>query len=421
MRVIGIVGGLLSVALLGCGLFYWLRDEPQSAEVGQWLAQAQLRPGSSAAYLFLAGLDAPPRHSPAALGQARLHEYQQWQARHGFAEPGFTPAPQTRLPLPAGKDFCPVEKRACFAGLLERQEQLPALVAEHGALLNRYRYLLTLGDFRTLQAPSAAEPVLPLTYLVRGQQLLSLRALSLALSGDGATAQALLLEDHAGVRRYLAQADQLVLKMVLTSMLNRNLEWLARLQRMGLTPHAAPLAPLTVAERTLRPALQREFLGTATLLAELREDDIPGLLEEASMFFEYKPQMTINASLIQYQQTSNLSETTPVIFQQLVSSNPEISIPHTGLRNRVGNILLSIANPDFVAYVGRLMDIDSKIRLVSLSAHPQPGAQLLAQVAGLPEAVSPYLETQRPFLDKQGRLCFDGPLPARESGRCVPL
>lgn len=421
MRVIKIIGGLLSVALLGCGLFYWLRDEPPSAEVQQWLEQAQVRPGSSAAYLFLAGLDAPPRHSPAALGQVRLQEYQQWQASHGFAQQGFAPAQQVRLALPTGQDFCPVEKQVCFDGLLQRQAQLPALVAEHGALLSRYRYFLTLNDFRTLHSPSAAEPGLPLTYLIRGQQLLSLRALSLALNGEGVAAQALLLEDYAGVRQHLAQADQLVLKMILTSMLNRNLEWLARLQRLGLTPPVAALAPLTVAERTLRPALQREFLGTATLLADLREEDIPGLLEEASMFFEYKPQMTINASLIQYQQTTNLSETTPAIFQQLVIANPEPSAPHTGIRNRVGNILLSIANPDFVPYVGRLMDIDSKLRLLSFNARPEPGAVLVGQIAGLPDAVNPYLSTQHPFLDKQGRLCFDGPLPARESGRCVPL
>lgn len=421
MGMIKVIGGLLSLALLGCGLFYWQRDEAPSAEVRQWLQQAQVQPGSSAAYLFLAGLDAPPRHSPAALGEARLQEYQQWRASHEFVDQSFIPAPRDRLVLPAGADFCPVEKQACFNGLLQRQAQLPALLTEHTALLNRYRYLLTLGDFRTLHLPSAAEPGLPLTYLIRGQQLLSLRAFSQALAGDSAGAQALLLEDHAGVRRYLARADQLVLKMVLASMLNRNLEWLARLQRMGLTPGVAPLAPLTAAEHSLRPAMQREFLGTATLLADLREDDIPGMLEETSVFFEYKPQMTINASLVHYQQTADLSETTPAIFQQLVSVNPELSVPYTGMRNRIGNILLSVANPDFVGYVGRLMDIDSKIRLVGFNARPEPGPVLVAQIAGLPEAASPYAEAQRPFVDKQGRLCFDGPLPARESGRCVPL
>ena len=72
MRVIKVLLVLVLLSGFAGGAFLWLRDEPPSAEVQQWLQQARNKPAQSAAYMFLAGLDAPLRHSPAALGAARL-------------------------------------------------------------------------------------------------------------------------------------------------------------------------------------------------------------------------------------------------------------------------------------------------------------------------------------------------------------
>lgn len=420
MRVIKLLCLTLLALAIASGAFFWLRDEPPSAEVQAWLQQAQARPAQSAAYLFLAGLDAPPRHSPAALGESRLRAYQGWLAEHGPAQ-GFTPAPQAQLALPAGAAFCTIEASACFASLRQRQQELPALLAEHAALLARYRHFLRLNDYRTLSSPGMAEPMPPLPYLMRGQQLLSLQALQQALSGNGPAALALLAEDQAGLRRQLARADHLVLKMGLVSMLNRNLEWQVRLYRQGWLPRPAPIAPLSQAERSLVAAMQREFLLGKVMLENLREDDIPALLEEASLLFEYKPQMTINASLGLYQAIGQGSEVTPAGFAQLLKLGSGPQVPYTGLRNRIGNILLSIANPDFVDFVGRVMDLDSKIKLASLSFQLAPGLVGTEQLAALADAGNPYEAAQRPFLDKQGRLCFEGPLPQKDFGRCVQL
>lgn len=420
MRVIKWLCGLCLV--LGCagGAYLWLRDEPPSADVQQWPQQARSKPAQSAAYVFLAGLDAPLRHSPAALGAARLQVYEQWLASHGPAQ-NFTPAAQARLPLPEGAEFCSIEAPACFSRLLQGQERLPQVLAEHAALLGRYRHFLALPDYHTLSSPGLAEPLPPLLYLARAQQVLSLQALQLALAGEGKAALALLAEDQAGIRRQLAKADQLALKMTLVSMLNRNLEWLVRLHRAGMLPRPALLAPLDPGERSLRFAMQREFLLGTVMLENLRAEDIPSLLEEASLWLDYKPQMTINASLVPYRQVIQLSRTSPAAFAALLKQKPQLPVPNTGLRNRVGNLLLDIASADLVEYVGRLQDLDSKLKLVNLSLQLPTGPVTAAQLAALRYRSNPYYAKQLPRLDKQGRMCFDGPLPQKDFGRCVQL
>lgn len=425
MRLIKSLAWGLPLSAMALGVFFWLRDEPPVPLVQDWLQQVQVHDGQpSAAYLFLAGLDAAPRTSPAVLGASRLAAYQDWLAAHGSTAHDFRPARSTQLPLPTGPAFCSIDSAQCFDHLLQRQAELPALLSEHAALLGRYRHFLQLRDYRTLSSPGLAEPLPPLQYLIRGQQLLTLQVLQLALAGDGAAALALLQEDQAGVRQHLARADQLALKMTLVSLFNRNLEWLSRLYRRGLLTQPVTLPPLQPAERSLRLPLQREFATGTALLQNLRQEDVAALLEEASMFFEYKPQMTINASLALYSRAVQLSELAPAAFQQALHQQPASQVPYTGLRNRVGNILLGISGANFVEQAGQVQDLDSKIRLAAFSlrlGQEAVGPLRLGHLARTGGVGNPYVALQLPYVDGQQRLCFRGPLPQREGGRCVRL
>ncbi len=412
MRLSGLLAWSLPLSAMAFGLFCWLRDEPPTPQVQRWLSKVQERTVPSRAYLFLVGLDAAPRTSPLALGEARLQDYQQ----------GVASATPVSLPLPQGPAFCAIEAAGCFDNLLQNQAQLSSLLAEQAALLGRYRYFLSLQDFHSSAVPGSAEPRLPLQYLTRGQQVLSLQALQLALNGDGQGAQALLQEDQAGIRQHLARADQLELKLSLATLLNRNLEWLVHLHREGLLPpQQVALVPLSPAERSLRMPLQHEFASHAAFLRDLREQDIPILLEEASLFFEYKPQTTINASFDQYRFAIQLSELSPAQLQKHLASRPQ---PYTGLRNRIGNSLLGMHGDDFIDGVGQVQDLAGKIRLATLSLSLPAGMVDHAQVAQQALAAgadNPYVAMQPPYLDEQQRLCFHGPLPDHEGGRCVRL
>ncbi|MBC9248683.1 hypothetical protein A9179_00195 [Pseudomonas alcaligenes] len=415
---------LLSVVVVG--LFFWLRDEPEAPQVRLWLDKVQARSTPNRAYLFLSGLDAAPRTSPLALGESRLREYQDWLASHEPGEPRVSTPAAGGLPLPEGASFCLIEAARCFDSLLLQRAQLADLLTEHAALLSRYRYFLRLRGFRSSAVPGPGEPRLPLAYLVRGQQLMGLQALQLALRGDGSAALALLQEEQAGIRQKLVRVDQLELKMTLVSLLSRNLEWLVRLRRAGLlSPAAVELAPLSVEERSLRLPLQREFASTAAAWRELREENVPLLLEEASLLFEYKPQQTINAGFSLYQPMIRLSELTPAQFQErLKQRSVARAVTYTGLRNRIGNALLDMTGTEFIEQVGHIQDLDSKLKLASFSLRLGPGVVDSAQVSS--QALSggagnPYVAMQLPYLDDQQRLCFHGPLPSQEGGRCVRL
>ncbi|MGL4315564.1 MAG: hypothetical protein ACRCTL_02995 [Pseudomonas sp.] len=421
MRLIRLLAWGLPLSAMALGVFFWLRDEPLKPQAQVWLSKVQERTVPSRAYLFLVGLDAAPRTSPLALGASRLQAYQSWLASPETAPPVFASSAEPRLSLPEGAAFCPIESARCFDSLLQGQAQLPVLLAEQAALLGRYRYFLSLQDYRSSAEAGPAEPRLPLQYLTRGQQLLSLHALQLALAGDGQGALALLQEDQLGIRQHLVRADQIGLKMNLALLLNRNLEWLVHLHRAGLLPARMTLQPLSPLERSLRQPLQHEFASNAAALRNLREQDIPILLEEASLFFEYKPQTTINARFEQYRFAILLSEMAPAQFQARLARRPE---SYTGLRNRIGNSLLDMTGNDFVEWAGQVQDLDGKIRLAALSLRLAPGLVDGAQVGQLALAAgadNPYVARQPPYLDEQQRLCFHGPLPANEGGRCVRL
>lgn len=420
MRLIRLLAWGLPLSAMAFGVFCWLRDEPPTAHVQRWLERVQERTVPSRAYLFLLGLDAAPRTSPLALGASRLQAYQQWLTRDGATSPAAASA-NAQLPLPEGAAFCPIEAARCFDSLRQRQAQLPGLLAEQAALLGRYRYFLSLQDYHSSAAPGPGEPRLPLQHLTRGQQLLSLQALQLALAGDAQGAVALLHEDQLGIRQHLARADQIELKMNLALLLSRNLEWLVHLHRAGLLPAQVSLQPLNAPERSLRQALQHEFASNAVFLRQLREQDIPALLGEASLFFEYKPQTTINASFELYRFAVLLSEMAPAEFQARLGVRAE---PYTGLRNRIGNGLLGLTGSDLIEWAGQLQDLDGKIRLVTLSLRLPPGlvdANQVGQLALAAGADNPYVAQQPPYVDEQQRLCFQGPLPANEGGRCVRL
>lgn len=418
LRVAGAIGAVVVVLALLAGASAWLRDEPASAEVRQWLQQVPAGQGESRAYRYLNGLDAPAGQPPEELGASRLEEYERWLAGRGVGADGFVVRPVASLPLPDVPLLCRIEAAGCFQALLAQADQLPALNAAYRLLRERYWQFLGMEDYRTLTSVSLAEPVPPLTYLHRGQQLLHLHWLQQALEGGGPASQAALQEELGGLRQHLRQADSLILKMLLSVLVNRNLEWQARLYRHDLTPRPVVPAPFSVAERSLLRPMQREFFGIAQLYAQL-PDRVSGW-ESLNLLLWFRPQMTINASLASYAQAAELSQRAPVELVAALESAPPGPSPLGGLRNRVGNILLDIGGPDLRLYAGRLHDLEAKRRLLVALVQLPPGPVEAASVARLPGVDNPYYPGRPAEPDGKGQLCFAGPLEAHVNGRCLP-
>lgn len=414
-RSVWLAGAFLGLALLAAA-GAWLRDEAPTAEVRSWLTQVQGGARQSAAYLYLAGLDAPAEQAPQQLGALRLAAYQDWLTQRAADQP--PPATRDVLPLPEGDLLCPIETPGCFARLLAAAGQLQAFDDAHGLLRQRYEQFLALDDYRTLHGADISAPTLPLAYLLKGQQLFDLHVLHVAQQGDGQAAGQLLATELRGLRQHLRRADNLIVKISLARLVERNLQWQALLYRHGLLPAVGESAPVELAERSLLQPLQHEFAGVAQMFAGLRDDPQADWGERLQLRFWFKPQMTINAALPPYLRVAELSQLEPDAFVE--------ALPHAapmkssiGWRNRVGDILLSIGGPDLRLYAARLQDLEARRRLLLLTGALPPGPLEAAKLEALAGLDNPYFPGQPAVLDEQGRLCFVG--PRLQEGPCLLL
>lgn len=415
----GLLGAVILALALLVGGSAWLRDEPPGAQVQDWQQQVQAATGESRAYLFLNGIDAPFDEQPEALGKARLQHYERWYAGRGVTDSDYSGPTVASLSLPEGRLFCRIEALGCFDSLLAQADLGSRIAPDWFALQRRYWDFLNMDDYRTLTSVSVAEPVPRLTYVYAGQQVLNLLMLQMARDGQGDVAQGGLREELRLLRQQLARADNLVLKMLLGVLVNRNLEWQVRLYRQGLIPRPSVPKPFSADERSLLKPMQREFYGIAQMYAQL-PDSVSGR-EYLGLQLFFRPQMTINASLAPYARAVQLSQLEPEAFAAAMQEPALGPASVGGIRNRAGNILLAVAGPDMRRYAGRLHDLEAKRRLLAVVVSLPPGPFDAEQLANMPDARNPYHPTQLAEPDGRGQLCFDGPHEAGFNGRCMPL
>lgn len=415
----GLLGAVILALALLVGGSAWLRDEPLGTQVQDWQQQVQAATGESRAYLFLNGIDAPFDEQPEALGKARLQHYERWYAGRGVTDSDYSGPTVASLSLPEGRLFCRIEALGCFDSLLAQADLGSRIAPDWFALQRRYWDFLNMDDYRTLTSVSVAEPVPRLTYVYAGQQVLNLLMLQMARDGQGDVAQGGLREELRLLRQQLARADNLVLKMLLGVLVNRNLEWQVRLYRQGLIPRPSVPKPFSADERSLLKPMQREFYGIAQMYAQL-PDSVSGR-EYLGLQLFFRPQMTINASLAPYARAVQLSQLEPEAFAAAMQEPALGPASVGGIRNRAGNILLTVAGPDMRRYAGRLHDLEAKRRLLAVVVSLPPGPFDAEQLAKMPDARNPYHPTQLAEPDGRGQLCFDGPHEAGFNGRCMPL
>ncbi|WP_278618570.1 hypothetical protein [Ectopseudomonas oleovorans] len=415
----GLLGAVILALALLVGGSAWLRDEPLGTQVQDWQQQVQAATGESRAYLFLNGIDAPFDEQPEALGKARLQHYERWYAGRGVTDSDYSGPTVASLSLPEGRLFCRIEALGCFDSLLAQADLGSRIAPDWFALQRRYWDFLNMDDYRTLTSVSVAEPVPRLTYVYAGQQVLNLLMLQMARDGQGDVAQGGLREELRLLRQQLARADNLVLKMLLGVLVNRNLEWQVRLYRQGLIPRPSVPKPFSADERSLLKPMQREFYGIAQMYAQL-PDSVSGR-EYLGLQLFFRPQMTINASLAPYARAVQLSQLELEAFAAAMQEPALGPASVGGIRNRAGNILLAVAGPDMRRYAGRLHDLEAKRRLLAVVVSLPPGPFDAEQLANMPDARNPYHPTQLAEPDGRGQLCFDGPHEAGFNGRCMPL
>lgn len=414
---------LAFLAAFGALLAWLTLDDAADPQAAVWLdAFEQRRAQPSDSYLLLLGLDAAASDDPLALGEQRLQAYQQWLA-DGEKEDALQMPDGPGLPTPDQDVVCDVALPACLARSADDGFDIPRLLSENAVLLERYRRWLELAPAQSQAVPGASEPIAPFTLLLHGNRLLGLQALALLRENPHAALD-LLQDDIVHLRRQLASSDTLIMKMVVMRLIGVDLERIALLHARGLLPAPQPIAPLSERERSLLLPMQHEFAGSARLFGNLRTLGEPEH-GAAPLYLLFKPQRTINAALRQYAEIADLSALDsadlPAALERM--QEKEMRSPWQEPTNPIGQILLNIAGPAYEGYVGRLHDLDARIRLFNLLGQlPGDHAQLPAALATLPGADNPYYPGQPPRWDaKGGRLCFDGPLKDSNETRCLPL
>ena len=394
-----------TAGVLGACAWLWWQDEPLAPQA--WL-EPPAESADSAAYFQLLGLDAPAGQEPQAVGRQLLQAHRQWRAQHDLSEPMAAVASE-RIELP-GAELCMLGEGDCVQRLREDRAVLAELLVRHGELLRRYETLLALQDYRSLSQPSMDEPLANFTTLDRANRLRGAQALALALDGRGDEALAALQQDVRLLRGWLARADNLILKMMLARQLGNDLDAIAALYRAGLVPAPAAQPALSEAERSLEAPMQREFALVGSGLLTLVDSPETAAASKWRLLLMYRPHMTVNDMLPDYQRVAANSRLDTAAFVRAVKlpSRSERSI-WRGVRNPVGAILGGIAMPDFNKYLARLHDLDAKLALFN------------ALGQGVPEADNPYRPGQSASWNAQRQgYCFSGPLRDEQGLRCLP-
>lgn len=397
-----------SVLVLGAVAWLWWQDEALNPQAEAWLDEP-VAPAGSAAYYQLLGLDAPAGQDPQAVGRQLVQAHRQWRAEHGPYDLMASAVDGQRIELP-GKELCALGEGDCLQQLRQDRAALAELLTRHGELLRRYESLLTLNDYRTLGPPSMDEPLANFTTLDRANRMRGAQALALALDGRGDEALALLQQDVRQLRAWLAQADNLILKMVLVNQLGHDLDGIAALHRAGLVSAPVAQAPLSEAERSLEAPMRREFALVGSGLLTLVDSPETAAVPKWRLLLMYKPHMTVNDMLPDYLRVAASSrlETSAFVRTLGTPARTELSIWRR-MRNLVGAILGDVAMPDFNKYLARLHDLAAKLALFNS----------LGQA--VPEADNPYRPGQRAKWDeKRQAYCFSGPLVDRQYLRCLP-
>jgi hypothetical protein len=361
------------------------------------------------------------------VGRALIDEYLAAERRFLDGEAAeFTPPeypPDQALSRPDGAYYCGVAEAGCVARLAAEPAALRAELATHAVLLERYRRVIRYAELKPPVQPSFYESFPAYGHILDGHKLQLLAIVAGHVAGERARVYATLREDMEHLRRHLRTAHSLLTKMVALSLLARDLDLLPY-----LSPTGAPVVPpLNAVERSLEPALIREFGSLMNFHRQLTEHPasidaaMDGGLQGWLLRTLLRPNMSLNQLFPYYRAIAGLSRADAAEFNRVVTTDPPRVQTGFSLRNIGGSILNSIAAPDLMPYLARLHDVDAKIALLNaaLALDQASWAEVMTGTRIL-EAVNPYAPAQRPRLDREtGALCFDGPLPDELNRRCI--
>jgi hypothetical protein len=271
------------------------------------------------------------------------------------------------------KDLCrPIEK-SCMEEWIATAAELNVLSERHRELLERLERLYGLTAYGMTLTPDYQAPFPSISQLATVHRLKMGLVGAGCASGDFVTALGDLRVDIAFNRRVMVEARLLLTKLIALAMLSEALHTYA--ECLDVNHHAfseeGELAPLTLAERSLRKGMQTEFRSGARLLRQLdghpqilsRETELPSWL----VGWLYKPNRTVNLGYGFFAAMADISELpssdlTEEVPKRLAALGPGVT---EYVANPIGAILQEVAEPAMVDYPYRFHDLDGLIGLIN--------------------------------------------------------
>lgn len=370
--IVAVVAGVIAFVAL------WDEELNPTAEI--WV-QAPHRSVLAAnnGYFTAMGFFAAVDEDAHAVGRSRVQAYELSRSRNSLAgELSYIDYPQSKR-LAVGTELdslCKVEKRACLSTFSEQADTIQALEHRHQLLLTRYVALRSFESFSTTATSSLHEPMMPVKLLSSLQRLNNATLALEFTNGSRLRAVEELAADIRFQRHWLAESDSVVMKILSTEMLARDLHLFSEfLDSPAFVYRHLPsldleLTDMTAAERSLSGAIHREFRAMAEIALSTPTSRSFGLDVDLPRWMTrmlYKPNATLNRVWFDFSHFHSLSEQ-PLdqLKQHWEDELPAKSSLVEYVLNPIGSVLSEVSAPDFRPYIARLSDSAGLLRLIRL-------------------------------------------------------
>lgn len=337
-------------------------------------------PATDNAFYLTLGFDAAAEDSPQALGEQIARDYSTWLA-------GLTPEllaeswPQApfpfekydaarRIDVTPLKSLCEPEETPCLGSYHDAAIAIRDGERRFDALLERYDELRRKTGYEDPLPVSLWIPIPSYGGIGAAQRLVLAGATLEILEGHGESGAARVFEDLAFQRRQLAQAPNLIAKMVAVRQLARTLHTISQVLDLPdgwriVASHLGSLEALSNEEADMRAVMCHEFRFTAAALDPqwMRADpDLRWFARNRWVeHFVFKRNATLNR-LFEYEHALGEAMWRDPAAPQRARWRMIFELPY----NPLGTILGGLAPLDFAKYGARVRDVAGLVELLRL-------------------------------------------------------
>ena len=415
----------LAISLLLASVIGLLQiDDDLDPKAMQWISEVNSNKKSDA-YYFLMGIFAGENENPSEVGFKLYQNIHVAQEAHITNKTPFVfddYPNDKKIALPDSGLFCKIWEIDCLKNIINHKSDLPGLLKTYSTLAERYQKFLAFDEYETLSKPMVSEPMLSYQYLWPGHRLQSLAALKQARNGNPREAIDALSKNAGRIKLKIRLEDSIVGKIVFLHMLAENIDLISILAHQYNMTDLPVIKLLNKAERDFERPIKREITMAYNIYQNLdRNSDfwqIGGATPGWVVRSLFKPNMTLNINVIGMFDIIDASHLDQKEFgAYLKTKNSEVeSVPETtvSLRNHTGQILTGMATPNYIPYIAKFHDINSKITLLNNINLLKSNKKEFYNIK------SPYGLDDKPALSKDGnRICFNGPFEDERYFRCL--